>query len=1819
MNNNGTGRLLKIFISAFITAAALLMTSCPPQVTPSLVSMASDILPPTITNISPKGGSNYYSSVTISGNIYDDVLESGDESGRIASISYIIANDEQRRGKIDIGPDDIPVKDTSFGNEDITFDLITGEFSFTFSTISPTFLRDMISISITAVDNNDNKIVEQLNLYESNGPYVEFDFFKSGDYSDASRITSLSGDRVYLGGYVHNSEYEQDDDSEIVELTWTVVGTSLGATLDITEDSDDWNAETGVFEITNAFEDIEFFRFDPVKSFFYTETSIDVEEGSKNFQVTAVDIYGHETTAELLLTPPASLMLSTPTSSRSYFSKNPDLSPSSGISDARTITLSSKITDPNDGILTWEQIASIVCTFSSTAQETSPSQVDVYSYGTEEDFNSFFHMSTDPGAFEFSFTTNDWPGTPTAADDGGTLINLNGSIYAKITVEDEKGKTKNKSILIEQDNSSPQVTGHSIVTSGGTAYSGKTYLTRGDIINLNITTSDSGAGVDTLSSTINGHSETPTLLSTNSYSSTHEIPAGEESAAAGDSVQYTINVWDSAGNKSAPTVATDSTSIFYGPYIANGGYTAPSIINTNSISGWARAVPTSTRDTLTVNFTSNRVLTGKPVITIANRTVDANNVTYTASTGACSAFLQMNGTDEGLADTDNIPFTAQFTDITTENTYTQTGDTGVQYDKTAPAQPGKPTHVGVTNAGYINAANTSTGSITFRVTGLSAGTTTLFAKGTSIATTTDTGTADITVTRANAATLRTALGGQGETTINARTVDQAGNIGAYSEDFTPVVDTVFNTCIASDDPDKNYDGADSKTIKFNQDAGAGVSVVDSLSGINNASWTVSTTSGDGTCNYSTNASYALIIDSFTPGGSTTADGDYHAVLSATDNAGNPASDSFDFTLDADVLEASFSGITTEYVNANAIPLTSTYSGAESGVPSFSWSATTEPSAGAAVFGNAAAQNTSVTPNVDGPYVIRLIVTDQLGRPVTALSGDYDFAREIAPPAWTAATISANKSFGNINSSSSDTAFTAYATDAASGVEVFTWTIDRPVSADTTQVDTIGTPTSNSTESSTLTFASIANDGDGAYSATCVVTDDAENSSTVNNPTVTFTWDASAPAVTGITFVKSDTTYPYVKEGDVISLTFTATDLTGIATNEVIKIFDQTLTSSDITNATEYNITYPIPADISDSAAGTSFGYSISCSDTLGNGPDVKTPDSVDELYFYSPYINTSSSYFYSSINVTSNNANGSRAKIGDTITVTFTGVRDLLSDPVVSIGGEVGTDSGTGESFSYDPSTKICEANITITAVSSLAESTIPVIITETDKANNPQGTYTYTSTGITFDKTPPGTPTAISTDSGGAYINRTDDVSDDKAQITVEYPSTDVSSVRIRFNSETTYYENNTDTTSPTVIEVPVANLPSGSGNIIHAYTVDDAGNESAEFDSSAYTVDTELPTAPTDVTPTTGDAYINATEYNPTTGFITVTVSYGPSNSSDIIYLNYNGNTVSGAYNNSTKTTDFDIPHSNLNTGSNVLTAYTKDTAGNISTSNPDLTLTLDTAAPTANLPYTEGTGSYNATITPYNVSDNIDDAGVLTYSWTYDTTNLTVEDATAQELVITEYVSGTYDIELTITDLAGNFSSPTASCTFEAFSNWNRALGTSTPTLRSSAYGGSSGSSGSARTAGRINTGSFESTTVTAPAASKPAVTTSYSRSTSGYSGSLYTSSQSSTKSSDIETDNSSASNVTPVEAEPVTTEVAESVVSAEPADIPAAGSGGGKTVIKPAGFKASSAAVASNTAAEPFTETVPDSNAGRFIWLLLLIPAAGAIILLKKRRQ
>ena len=162
--NNLINNLLKTFklIAVILTVVltALIITSCPKPLDDKLIIEVQDEFAPLIIIASPTDDSYYYSSITITGTITDNAFTADDGLGQLSFISYTVANDVSRQGKVTIADDGSSSKDSSFGSGDIIYDSQTGLFNITFSAIeidgTTSILQQRVTITITAADRNNN-------------------------------------------------------------------------------------------------------------------------------------------------------------------------------------------------------------------------------------------------------------------------------------------------------------------------------------------------------------------------------------------------------------------------------------------------------------------------------------------------------------------------------------------------------------------------------------------------------------------------------------------------------------------------------------------------------------------------------------------------------------------------------------------------------------------------------------------------------------------------------------------------------------------------------------------------------------------------------------------------------------------------------------------------------------------------------------------------------------------------------------------------------------------------------------------------------------------------------------------------------------------------------------------------------------------------------------------------------------------------------------------------------------------------------------------------------------------------------------------------------------------------------------------------------------------------------------------------------------------------------------------------------------------------------------------------------------------------------
>ncbi len=186
--------------------------------------------------------------------------------------------------------------------------------------------------------------------------------------------------------------------------------------------------------------------------------------------------------------------------------------------------------------------------------------------------------------------------------------------------------------------------------------------------------------------------------------------------------------------------------------------------------------------------------------------------------------------------------------------------------------------------------------------------------------------------------------------IRLTVTDQAGNI-AYDE-FTLIWDIT--------NPNINAGTNATVNAQYTQDA----TVTDATSGIDSYLWTQE--SGLGTVTFTSDNIEDPQINANT-------DGTYIIRLTVTDNAGNTGFDEFELIWDTTnpIVDAGPNAIANAQYTQNA-----TTNDATSGIASYLW--TQESGPGNITFGTPDTEDTNISADTDGTYIIRLTVTDNAG-------------------------------------------------------------------------------------------------------------------------------------------------------------------------------------------------------------------------------------------------------------------------------------------------------------------------------------------------------------------------------------------------------------------------------------------------------------------------------------------------------------------------------------------------------------------------------------------------------------------------------------------------------------------------------------------------------------------------------------------------------------------------------------------------------------------------------------------------------------------------
>lgn len=345
-----------------------------------------------------------------------------------------------------------------------------------------------------------------------------------------------------------------------------------------------------------------------------------------------------------------------------------------------------------------------------------------------------------------------------------------------------------------------------------------------------------------------------------------------------------------------------------------------------------------------------------------------------------------------------------------------------------------------------------------------------------------------------------------------------------------------------------------------------------------------------------------------------------------------------------------------------------------------------------------------------------------------------------------------------------------------------------------------------------TFTPTATLLDGTHTVSAYSMDGAGNTSGTSSLN-SFTVDTTAPTLSPVNIVSSNSDHTRAKSGDTITLSFTVSE--AVAALPIVTIAGHPVTVTNV-SGNSYMATYKM---VSSDSQGT-VAYTINFTDIAGNGgTTVSTSTDGSSVVFDSvrPTL--------SGVTISSNNNDKTLATIYNTITVQFTASESLLSSSIiVTIDGQVATVTSLGNN----------KYKATYVMQSGDTEGNIPFTIDFKDLAGNSGTQVTGTSDGsaVTYDSTGPNAPIILKPAEG--YTNDNTPLISGTAEadtkVTILINGTEKGTVTVGSDGKWSF-------TSPQL---------SDDTYVITAYATDAAGNASMESDSKIIIVDTTPPDRP-------------------------------------------------------------------------------------------------------------------------------------------------------------------------------------------------------------------------------------------------------------------------------------------------------------------------------------------------------------------------------------
>ncbi len=299
---------MKSLVFPAVLAAALVIASCYQPLTELLIAAIEDDYSPVIVVETPQSGDTYYSTITVSGYINDDSLDSGDDKGLLRSLSITAANDLAHKGRILIDSEGNYEYDQAFGTigtndpNEFIFNPSDRSFNINITTSDMGFPPQTLYLLITAEDFNGNKSTEIIQLIRSIGPYIELTSPAAPTYGVGSTIT--------IQGKIANSQHHvveatakdlpiEAGEVDTLKLEIFALGINVELDLNREDEGDEENPppppDTSVPLITRSGD----FEYEPAQRMFYTEVSLNLTSDdditSLIINIIATDLNGNVT------------------------------------------------------------------------------------------------------------------------------------------------------------------------------------------------------------------------------------------------------------------------------------------------------------------------------------------------------------------------------------------------------------------------------------------------------------------------------------------------------------------------------------------------------------------------------------------------------------------------------------------------------------------------------------------------------------------------------------------------------------------------------------------------------------------------------------------------------------------------------------------------------------------------------------------------------------------------------------------------------------------------------------------------------------------------------------------------------------------------------------------------------------------------------------------------------------------------------------------------------------------------------------------------------------------------------------------------------------------------------------------------------------------------------------------------------------------------------------------------------------------------------------------------------------------------------------